>query len=501
MRAATGRSTLFGHKRAVIRATVLVASSGCAIAMAIGGGAVASASSARPAHTASRASVAGRAGSHATAPAAGVPANSWSSYLGGPLHTSYAPLQTSITPANATTLVQKWSQTAGAPYLASPTVVRGSVYVGGGNGWFYRLSESTGQVLAKVYLGYQQSLTCPYALGVTSTATYARNPRTHAWTVYVTGGDGYLYALKALTLQREWRAKIAIPSTKVNDYYDWSSPTVVNGKIYLGIASSCDRPLVRGAVVAYSQTTGAKLAERYMTPAGARYAGGTIWSTIAVAPNGDLFVTTGNGPYGRPRLRYSESILKMNPNTLGLLAKYQIPVSDVTTDSDFGGSPVLFGGYVGACNKNGIFYALRQSNLALVWKQRIGHASGAAGRGECLATPVYNGKDLYFGGNQTTLGGGYPGSVQERSAATGALIWATGLPGGVMGSPTMDGAGVIAVGTYSPGTMGVFLVNAATGAILEQLTSGGTFGQSVFAENQIFGATSNAVSAWDLPGG
>ena len=177
-----------------------------------------------------------------------------------------------------------------------------------------------------------------------------------------------------------------------------------------------------------------------------------------------------------------------------------MPVADVSADGDFGASPVLFGKYVGACNKNGMFYALRQSTMQLVWKVRIGHVSGEGRWGECLAAPVYNGKDLFFGGNQTTINGvGHPGSVQERSPATGALIWETPLTGGVMGSPTMDGAGVIAVGTYSPGSMGVFLVDAATGSILSQLTTGGTFGQSVFAENEIFGATSNGVYAWGLP--
>lgn len=505
MRAATRRSTLFGQGRAIGRATVLAVSASCVVAIAMGGGAAASASAAtsaqHPRHHADVVSAAGRQDAGATPREAGIPSSSWPAYLGNVQHTSYAPMQTAITAANATTVVQKWTQTVGAPYLASPTVVRGSVYVGGENGWFYRLSVHTGQVLATVYLGSQPKLTCPYSLGVTATATYALNPRTHVWTVYVAGGDGYLYALKALTLQREWRAKIAVPSATVNDYYDWSSPTVANGRVYLGIASSCDVPLVRGAVIAYSQATGAKLAERYATPSGAKNAGGTIWSSVAVAGTGDVFVTTGNGPVGRPRLDLSESILKLNPATLAVLGAYKVPAGDVSRDGDFGGSPVLFGPYVGACNKNGIFYALRQSTMKLAWKQRIGHASGAGQWGECISTPIYNGKDLYFGGNQTTLDGvAQLGSVQERSPSTGALVWAGPLPSGVMGSPTMDGAGVIAVGTYSWGPPGVFLVNAATGAILTQLTSGATFGQPVFAENEIFTATRSAVSAWALPG-
>ena len=69
-----------------------------------------------------------------------------------------------------------------------------------------------------------------------------------------------------------------------------------------------------------------------------------------------------------------------------------------------------------------------------------------------------------------------------------------------MGSPAMDGGGVIAVGTDTTAQDGVYLINAATGAIIERLASGSTFAQSVFAEDRIFTATSYGVSAWGLPG-
>jgi outer membrane protein assembly factor BamB len=475
---------LRGHRRAATRVVAFVVGAGFVTAMALSGSSIASASS---------------AGSPAAAQAVGLPAGSWPAYLNGPLHTSYSPSQTYITPANATTLVQEWSQTAGAPYIASPTVVGGSVYVGGANGWFYRLSVHTGKVLAKVYIGRQPALTCP-ATGVSATATVARDPRSHAVTVYVAGGNGYLYALRATTLARTWRSRVAKPSKKINDYYNWSSPTVANGKIYLGISSNCDRPLVRGGVMAFSQATGAKLAVLYTVPAGAKNAGGSVWSSIGVAPGGDVYATTGNGPSKAPRLGASESVLKLNPDTLALLGSFKVPSAQVSEDGDFGSSPVFFGSYVGACNKNGYFYALHQSTMKLAWKRRIGYASEGPNRGECLASPVYDGKHLYFGGNKTRLHGViYRGSVQERSPATGALIWATGLPGGVLGSPTMDGAGVIAVGTDYATTSGIYLVNAATGTILDPLMSDGTFAQPAFAEKWIFCATDTGVYAWGLP--
>jgi hypothetical protein len=64
----------------------------------------------------------------------------------------------------------------------------------------------------------------------------------------------------------------------------------------------------------------------------------------------------------------------------------------------------------------------------------------------------------------------------------------------------MDGAGVIAVGTYGAATTGVYLVNAANGAFLvDPLMAGDTFAQSVFAEGQLFCANITGVYAWDPP--
>jgi outer membrane protein assembly factor BamB len=173
-----------------------------------------------------------------------------------------------------------------------------------------------------------------------------------------------------------------------------------------------------------------------------------------------------------------------------------------TRDGDFGGSPVFFGSYVGACNKNGVFYALSQATMKLVWWKRI--ASAAGGNADCLAAPAYNGTDLFFGGGNTTIGGTqYPGSVQERLPSTGQLVWTTNLAGGVLGSPTLDGGGVLAAGTFGGSAPGVYLIDATNdatkGAVIEQLTTGSTFGQSVFARDLLFTANSNGVAAWGLP--
>ncbi len=437
----------------------------------------------------------------ASAPAAqrALPATDWPAYLNGPLHTSYNASQKLITPANATDLVRQWSFTRGAPYTASPTVTSTAVYIGGANGMFYKLSPHTGKMLNEVNLGSQPAIECP-ALGIASTAALGFDSKTRAETVYVAGGDGYLYALRASNLSVEWRSVIAIPSKTVNDYYDWSSPTIANGKIYIGIASNCNDPRVHGGVLAFNQVTGARLGAFYSVPAGARNAGGDVWSSIGIAPDGDVYATTGNGPGRDPEAHFAEAILKLSP-TLKLLGIFHVPESQRTVDGDFGGSPVFFGKYVGACNKNGVFYALRQSSMKLVWWKRIASTFRTNGYAECLAAPPYDGKDLFPAGGAATVDGtAYAGSVQERSPGNGVLVWETGLPGKVLGSPTLDGGGLLAVGTYTTAPAGgVYLINAATGTIVAELTTGTTFAQAVFANSWIFTATSNGVSAWGLP--
>jgi len=415
-------------------------------------------------------------------------------YLDGPRHDSYGAGQKAITAANAARITSRWQDAPGQEFLASPTVADGAVYIGSNSGWFYKLSASTGAVQHKVFLGTQPAGTCYNPRGIADTATVAAGPGNSA-TVYVGAADGYLYALNASNLRLRWRSVIAKPSATISNYYDWSSPTVANGKIYIGLSSTCENPPVRGAVIAYNQATGKKTAKFYVVPRG--QVGGGVWSSIAAGPNGDVYATTGGGPLSDPRLGRSESILKFAPATLRLLGSWQVPGTDYGTD--FGGSPVIFGGYVGACNKDGIFYALNQSTMRLAWQQRIGAHYVPTVGAECDGSPAYNGEDLFFGGPAVTIGGrAHRGSVQERSPSTGKLIWEIGLPEGVTGSPTLDGAGVLAVGTYDSGSAAdrTYLIGAASGRILRRLGVGKDFAQSVFADGWLFTANVNGVYGW-----
>lgn len=434
----------------------------------------------------------------------------WSGYLFAPAHSSYNAAATAITTANAATIKQYWQWKPAAPtmpgqpgpgVLASPTVVGGHVYVGADTGVFYALDLATKRVLWQRFLGFVASTTCRGSRGFTSTATVAPDPtRAGQLTVYVAAADGYLYALRASDGATVWRAVVAIPSSTKNDYYNWGSPAVANGKIYMGIASECDVPLVRGGVKGYSQSTGALIGTYYSVPPG--QTGATVWSSVAVNSGGDVFATTGNGSATQ---QDGQSVVRLNGTTMARVDGWKVPANQAIFDSDFGASPTLFsatlGGtatpMIGACNKNGVYYALRQQSLASgpVWQRNISQGS-PSGTGSCLAAAIWNAQSLFVAGSPTMIGGtSYPGAIRRLDPATGAIIWERGLFGTILGSPSLNGSGIIAAGTYNTKTTNfVYLINRDTGAILRSISTLGAqvFGQPVFADNYLLIPTNGA---------
>jgi len=436
----------------------------------------------------------------------------WHQFLHGPGHSSRS-LATAFTPSNAASVSQTWHWQPPvvtgkpAPVLdASPTVVGGQVFIGAQSGMFYVLNEATGAVVWSRQLGIRPQVTCR-PLGITSTAAVLPDPVTGTSTVYVSGAR-YLYALDAATGTVSWQTQIGPASAAAPDaYYNWSSPTVTGGHIYLGLASGCDHPLIRGGVVELDQHTGRVLRTWYSVPAGS--IGGSVWSSVAASGNGhDLWVSTGNEcdptintcPAGN-QIGHALSIVHLSAS-LKLLQSWQAPgTAGHGHDGDFGASPTLFGtsgmpATVGACNKNGHFYALTAKPLSRSprWTDVIAAPNGTTG--SCFASADWDAPagDLYLSGGATTIGTTkYGGSIDEVNPATGAYLWRTGLPCTVVGTPALDAAGVLAAGTFyrCHTTSDAYLINAATGAILTTLPVGSTriFSQPVFAQAALFVAT------------
>jgi outer membrane protein assembly factor BamB len=454
----------------------------------------------------------------------------WTAYLDGGEHSSYNAAATAITPADEPSLQLAWrwvppaSPNAGpSQFLASPTVSDGVVYIGSSDGYLYAVDEATQATLWSDFLGlvFATPSCGGAAQGFTSTATVAPNPATGQMTVYDNAGNGWLYAIDAATGAVEWKALVDVPGRAVNDYYSWGSPLVANGRVYVGISSDCDEPLVPAGLVSFNQSTGGQLAWWDSLPAGE--IGASVWSSPAVAPNGDIFTDTGNGP-GNVQNFWAESILRLDPDTLQLLDGWQVPLSERIGDGDFGSSPTMFTAdikgtetpMVGACNKNGLFYAFAQDDLSAgpVWSDQF--IENSTYGNECDAAPTWNGTDLIEGGGglATINGTKYPGSVRALDPATGAVLWQTGMVGPVIGSTAEDGGGVVTASTWGAekslngserSQTGVYLLNAATGAILGLIQTGAQqFGQGVFAGDELIAAAQLkppfGLSAYKVPG-
>jgi len=431
----------------------------------------------------------------------------WPAYLFSAHHPSVTTGPAAITLGNAGNLRAAWKfqqlantghHQPGGGFSASPTVAGGMVFIGTQTGDFYALQESTGQLLWKHTLDYQlvgHNGNCKNARGIVGTATVAADPQTGRLTAYVPGAR-YLYAFDAATGVRDWKSLVGPPGSEnvVGAYYNYASPTVRNGLVYEGISSSCDEPFVRGGVQSFSQHSGSLQHSFWTDPAG--QVGASVWSSEA-ATNPWVYVTTGDPKYTGTHLYHAYSFLRLNSSTLDLSGSWQLKLGQ-GADLDFGSSPTLFDGtvngvstpLVGACNKNGRYYALIRQHLSRgpVWSVRVG-AAAHTNQGMCLASAVWDARagQLYLAGNTTTINGHtYGGSVRDVSPSTGATRWATGLGCGVLGTPALDAAtGVLALPGWYPcssGSPAVYLLNAATGASLGTVPfADGGFAQPVFA--------------------
>jgi polyvinyl alcohol dehydrogenase (cytochrome) len=438
----------------------------------------------------------------------------WTAYQHGPSHSNAAVGDTTITPGNVASLQPVWTfrsgpaRRAGAPgprFDASPTVADGRVYIGSRTGVEYALDVDTGSVVWSKQLDWGSNAVCP-AKGITATATVAPDPVTGVSTVYAAGAH-HVYALDAVTGKQRWKRAIG-PATATGEarWYNWSSPTVVGGRVYMGLAANCDDDKVRGGVEQLNQHTGKRLRTWYAVPKG--HVGPSVWSSMA-GDGRSVWVTTGNPDPAETQVYDAFSIVRLSASRLKKQEKWttSTPIAD---DLDFGSSPTFFtatiGGtgtdLIGACNKNGIYYAWRRTNLKAgpVWQRRVGD-TGGNGVGSCITSAAYDepSSTLFVAANQTTVNGvTVQGSVRALDAATGAVRWEQPLACRPTGSPTLNATThVLAVPLFGcPDTVqpGVSLFDAQTGQPLRTIhTADKVFAQPVFADGKLFIADESGV--------
>src|SRR5262249_2399792 len=145
---------------------------------------------------------------------------------------------------------------------------------------FFAFDARSGAHLWTANIGHQE-VPC-FNVGIGATPAIANN------VIVEGGGDAAYYGLDANSGAQLWRNQMNVGSSGC----PWESPLIVNNRAYLGIASRCDNPSVRGEVRAVNLTTGAQEANAYFASSGT--AGAGIWNSPVLSPDGGtLAVATG----------------------------------------------------------------------------------------------------------------------------------------------------------------------------------------------------------------
>jgi len=351
----------------------------------------------------------------------------WTTYMANNGRNGFNAAENIITPATAPQLKLKWTHQAGDAVVSQPVVANGLIYWASWDGYEYATTLDNKTVWA-TFLGktVADPICIPPRLGVTSTATIASVNINGTMTSvdFLGGGDGYFYALNALTGAIIWKTFLGSPP----GYYLWSSPAFYQGHIYMGESSLGDCPLVPGRVVQMDAATGVIQHAFDTVPPGC--IGGGVWSSPTIdEAAGTIYVSTGTkGPCHTPQLAaldiHSLALLELRASDLSLLHSWQLPKSERVHDGDFGSTPTLFTTstgvpMVGLTNKNGKYYAFKRDDLsAPMWRAVLSTGHGV------VSSSAWDGHRLYVGGRTIFLNGVLcPESVVALDPDTGNIIW------------------------------------------------------------------------------
>jgi len=267
----------------------------------------------------------------------------------------------------------------------------------------------------------------------------------------------------------------------------YSSPTLVDGTVVIGVASAqvaTPGPFsFYGSVVGLDAATGKIRWRTYVQRPGIDGHGGSVWSTAAADRRlGLVYIGTGQA-YDEPAGPRTDALLALRLSDGRLVWKRQFTRNDVFNygkdvfgpDHDIGASPNLFGiagrRAVGVGDKAGRYATLDARTGATVWRRKLcpgSHLGGvmttaAVARGSIwvACNDLENPNELADRKNRT--------DVLRLDAATGATRWSKRVPGGTVGGVTEAG-GVV----FVPNTLGTVRgFDAANGRLLWRARPGG----------------------------
>jgi outer membrane protein assembly factor BamB len=390
----------------------------------------------------------------------------WPEYDGNPARTGVA---AGVPAAGALTVA--WSAHLDGAVYGQPLVVGSEVIAATENDTVYALNRATGKTIWHTHVGTpvpQSALHgCGniFPLGITGTPIYDAGNGLVYVVAEITGYHHILVPLDAATGALKPHRYLDSPTGGNQPAYNQQRPglAIDGGRVYAtfgGLAGDCGA--YQGSIVSAPLTGNGPLTS-WRTPTSRE---GAIWAPggPVVGPNGDLWVSIGNGAAkGTAPYDGSDSVTELSP-ALQRLA-YFAPstwAADNAGDLDLGSTqPVLAAGNsVFILGKRGVGYLLSAAKPGGIGgqlaEQNICNARGAAAvSGSTVYEPCQN--------------GGMAAIDVNAAKKTIHVLWRG--PSAAQGSPVVGG-GAVWVTSYSATGGTLYELNQGTGKVEHQIPVG-----------------------------
>ena len=267
-------------------------------------------------------------------------------------------------------LAQLWRVDLDGQAFGSPLYFRNTVYVATEAGSLYAFDAATGALRWRDQLHAVQTLpdSCG-TWGITSTPTI--DPALNA--IFAIGGDGLLHSLDLDTGAERPSFPLTLIDRPAVEYV-WSGLRIVEGTLYVPIASYCDETgapedTANGRIVALDLAT--LTTSSLDTVPGPGNLGG-VWGYGGVSYDGQyLYSAVGNAlsPDGEDA-GFGDHLIQFTPApSLQVIASNKPAEVSPTGDQDFGAAPLLFRPrgcppLAAANNKSGYAFVWRRSKIA-----------------------------------------------------------------------------------------------------------------------------------------
>lgn len=361
------------------------------------------------------------------------PSNDWWMYHADERHSGNAAGHSDITSTSVQKLVSRHVIQLGQAVISVPAVVQGSIYIGtrSGNsgGTLYKINLVTGAI--------QGTFAVPFAGGGTWESGIGSTPAVVQGRVYFTSLDGKAYCVDATTMKQVWATDFRHPDPAHNQPMNrlpaacWSSPLVINGRVYVGSGLGEDDTGTVGTTFGFvhcldaatgrviwmfctnkfssqsdnqpnvlprSLVTGSVLAG-YTLANDPPSKGASVWSSCVYSQKlNRIYVGTGNPDPDQqlPNADYASGVLALDAGSGAFKGFFQPSPSDSyrtdDLDVDTPPSPLLFSragnDILAIGSKNGSFFLLDPNSMQAIKRRQLLPRIGGDGFPGDRSTPI-----------------------------------------------------------------------------------------------------------------